>query len=135
MMISEIMSKNVYCINLDKTLVEIREIFAKNHFHHLLVKEERKLVGVISDRDILKEVSPFIATVNEQFRDLQTLKKKAHQIMTRNPITVLPDTPVEEVAKIFIDKKVSCVPVLSHTGALVGIATWRDLIRAIFKMA
>ena len=130
MKISEIMTKEVVTVDMDASLKMIYEIFDKKKFHHLLVTEEDELRGVISDRDVLKVISPFLNTLAEQDRDLTTLKKRAHQIMSRKPITITKDTSSEEAAHLLLRENISCLPVLSSDGKIDGIITWKDLLKA-----
>jgi CBS domain-containing protein len=53
---------------------------------------------------------------------------KAKDIMTRDVVTVKPDTNIEELARIFIEKKISGAPVVDDNGELIGIVTENDLI-------
>ncbi len=129
MSVAKIMTRKVLRIGMDDTLETMHEIFQKHKFHHLLVVEEDKLVGVISDRDLLKEVSPFLNTLSEDYRDKQTLRKKAHQIMTRKAISVDGSTTIEDAAKILLRKNISCLPVLTPEGKIEGILSWKDLLR------
>ena len=69
MLIERIMSKPVVTVTLDDTLRVVKQAFENAKFHHLLVVEEGKLYGVISDRDLLKSISPFIGTVQETTHD------------------------------------------------------------------
>jgi CBS domain-containing protein len=59
---------------------------------------------------------------------------KAKDIMTRDVITVTEDTPVSEVAKIFLEKRINGVPVVDKEGAVVGIACNSDLIDQTKKL-
>ena len=111
----------------------IREFLDKVHFHHLLVVEGNKLVGVISDRDVLKAVSPFIGTLSEHNHDLITLNKKAHQIMNHKPITIFKDASLQVAATIMMDNNISCLPVVSPEGGVEGIVTWKDILRYYIK--
>ena len=88
MTIEEIMSTPVVTVEMDDSLRAVKEIFDNSQFHHVLVVESGKLFGVVSDRDLLKAISPNIGTAAELNRDLATLKKKVHQIVTRNPVTL-----------------------------------------------
>jgi len=54
---------------------------------------------------------------------------RAHQIMTRNTITVLPETPLLEAAQKMLENHVSGLPVLDATGRLVGIVSESDFLR------
>jgi len=129
MIVSEIMQTNVITIGMDDTLEHIQKLFEKHKFHHVLVVEEGELLGVISDRDVLKEISPHINTLSEDSRALQTLKKKAHQIMTRTPITAEKHTRMEDAAKLMLDKVISCLPIVSESGQIEGILSMKDIMR------
>jgi len=129
--VEEIMSRKLVSVGMDDSLREIREIFEHVRFHHILVMDNDRLLGVISDRDLLKAVSPYASTQSERPRDAATLRKRAHQIMTRKPITIAVDGTVLEAIRLFIDKKISCLPVLNHDETVAGILTWRDILEAI----
>lgn len=126
---SSIMTHKVVTVEMDDTLLTIRMIFQHVKFHHLVVVDNRKPVGVISDRDFLKAVSPFLGKIIETTRDLDTLKKRAHQIMTRNPVTVYPETSIESAADLLLEKNISCLPVISSQGDIVGMVTWKDILQ------
>lgn len=84
----------------------VQQLFKEHRFHHLLVVDDRTLVGIISDRDLLKAISPNIGTMSETDRDRATLNKRAHQVMTSDPISVRPTTPFA-AATLMLEKKVS----------------------------
>ncbi len=56
---------------------------------------------------------------------------QAKDVMTPDPVTVGPDTPVEEIARVLLDKRISGVPVVDEAGRVVGIVSEGDLIRRI----
>ena len=131
MNVAEIMTRQLVSVGMDDTLEHLRALFEMHGFHHLLVIHHRKVVGVISDRDVLRNLSPFIGKRVEREQDVDTLKKKAHQLMTRALISVGPDASVQEAAKLLLDSKVSCLPVLDEQGEARGLVTWRDLLNAL----
>jgi acetoin utilization protein AcuB len=131
MLIEKIMSQPVVTVTLDDTLRVVKHIFENAKFHHLLVVEEGKLYGVISDRDLLKSISPFIGTVQETVHDKFTLNKKVHQIMTRKPITLPPLADVYEAISLFNQHSISCIPIVNEQGVPVGIVSWRDILLII----
>ena len=63
MRVEEIMSRRVVTVELDDTLETVKDIFDHVRFHHLLVVEHGKLFGLLSDRDLLKALSPNIGTL------------------------------------------------------------------------
>ena len=90
MRVKEIMNTSLVTIDMDDSLEVVKDIFDHSSFHHLLVTEGDKLFGIISDRDLLKVLSPYLGTPSETNRDLAILNRKAHQILTRKPITLPP---------------------------------------------
>jgi len=131
MFVEQIMSKPVVTVTLDNTLRMVKQLFENAKFHHLLVVEKGKLYGVISDRDLLKSISPFIGTVQETTHDKFTLNKKAHQIMSRKPITLKPSADVYEAISLFNQHSISCIPIVNEKDTPVGIVSWRDILRVI----
>lgn len=100
MNVGKIMSKKVVTVEMDDSLKIIKGIFDHTRFHHLLVVESGKLFGVISDRDLLKSISPNLGTVAESQDDIATLNKRVHQIMTRKLVTLDADAGVYETIDI-----------------------------------
>ncbi|MEJ2230553.1 MAG: CBS domain-containing protein [Nitrospirales bacterium] len=128
--IGEIMTARVVTIEMDDSLEVVRDIFRKVRFHHLLVVDNEKLVGIISDRDVLKAISPYVGTMSETDRDRATLNKRAHQIMAHHPLTVRQSCPLQEAAQLMLIRGVSCLPVTTIDGVIQGIVTWKDVFRA-----
>lgn len=133
--VGTVMSRRVVTVEMDDNLATIQRLFKEHRFHHLLVVERGALVGVISDRDLLKAISPNIGTLSETERDRATLNKRAHQIMTHNPVTVRVTTPLETAAALMLEKKISCLPVTSDNQAVDGILSWRDLLKALVALS
>jgi acetoin utilization protein AcuB len=129
--LNRIMTRKLVTVTMDDDLKLVRELFHAHAFHHLLVLEHHKLVGVISDRDLLRHLSPFVGKpFSERAQDEATLHKRVHQIMTRRVVTAPPDTPVLAAAELMVDQHVSCLPVVDDHLHPVGIVTWRDLLVA-----
>lgn len=131
MKVENIMNRDVVTLSLDERLKTVQELFSEQKFHHVLVVEDNELVGVVSDRDILKQLSPFLSTGSERTQDRSTLDKKIHQIMTRKPITVDKETPIEEAAEMFVKKNISCLPILTGEKEIIGIITLKDILKSL----
>jgi acetoin utilization protein AcuB len=129
MKVSQIMSVNPVSVLLDDHMSVVKEIFDNAKFHHVLVVEEGKLFGVISDRDLLKVISPNLNTSRISLSDLKTLDIPVHRVVTREPITLKPDASVSDAVKIFTIHRISCIPVVDDAGAAVGIISWRDILK------
>lgn len=131
--VADFMTHEVVTVRMDDTVAKIREIFDESLFHHLVVVKNRKVVGVISDRDLLKNISPFIGNHwMERAQDTNTLRRRAHQIMHRPPVVTLESDSASDAATKLIQEKVTCLPVVDEDGRLIGIVTWRDLMPHCF---
>ena len=133
MIVQTIMTKKVVTVELDDRLATVKDIFDNLQFHHLLVVDEGKLFGVLSDRDLLKALSPNLGTSTESPKDLATLNKRVHQIMSRNPISLKPEDSVFDAVKIFNTHRISCIPIIDDDEKPVGIVSWRDILRAFVE--
>jgi acetoin utilization protein AcuB len=126
------MTARVVSVEVDDALEVVKRIFDSVKFHHLLVLDSgKKLCGVISDRDLLRALSPYVDTPSENARDTATLKKRVHQIMTRRPITLPPEATVTDAVTLFLDHRVSCIPIVDESFRPVGIVSWRDVMKAL----
>ena len=76
--LGSIMTARVVTVEMDDRLEIVKEIFDTMNFHHLLVVNEQKtLSGVVSDRDLLRAISPYVGSAAETARDLATLNKRS----------------------------------------------------------
>ncbi len=132
MEVNVIMSKPPVSVELDDPLSIIKEIFDKTCFHHLVVvNSSGKLQGVISDRDLLKALSPSIGTLAETTKDQRCLNKKAHQIMSRKPVSLKTQSNITEAVSIFNKHCLSCIPIIDHQLKPIGILSWRDIMKTV----
>ena len=132
MRLAGVMTTRLVTVEIDDPLEIVKQIFDSVKFHHLLVVDSgKKLCGVISDRDLLRALSPYIGTASENARDTATLKKRVHQIMTRQPVTLTPDATVTDAVQVFLEHRVSCIPVVGPGFRAVGIVSWRDVLKSL----
>ena len=131
----DIMTVRVVTVEMDDPLRTVKQIFDSTKFHHLLVvNEDNELYGVVSDRDLLRALSPYVGTNVETARDIATLNKRAHQIMTRKPITLGPDASIGDAVELFLVNRISCIPVVNHDCRPLGIISWRDILRTFGRV-
>jgi acetoin utilization protein AcuB len=130
--LSAAMTTRLVTVEIDDPLEVVKQIFDSVKFHHLLVVDSnKKLCGVISDRDLLRALSPYIGTASENARDTATLKKRVHQIMTRQPVTLPPDATLADAVTLFLEHRVSCVPIVGPGFRAIGILSWRDVLKSL----
>ena len=130
MQIREIMTTSVVTVTMDHTLEQVKEVFEAEGFHHPAVvasaEEGAEVVGLVSDRDMLRTLSPFVGKMAERNSDLHTLDRPVHQWMVRDIVSVGPDESAAWAARLMLRRGVSCLPVVEG-GHLVGIVTLRDV--------
>ena len=132
MQVRDIMTSRIVTVEMDDRLEAVRQIFDAMKFHHVLVVgADGKLQGVVSDRDLLKALSPYIGTAAESARDMATLNKRVHQIMSRRPITLRPEADLADAQQLLVEHRISCLPIVDELFRPVGILSWRDLIKAL----
>jgi len=129
--VRQIMTEKIVTVEMDDSLLVVKEIFDNLKLHHLLVTENEILFGVLSDRDLLRSLSPNLGKLSETAKDKETLHKRVHQVMTRKPITLTPDAPIREAVNLLITRNVSCIPVVDEEFKPVGIITWRDVMKGL----
>ncbi len=129
MNVGTLMTRHVVTVGMDDTLEKVRDLFHSFRFHHLVVTEHGLVVGVVSDRDLLKNLSPYLDTRNERAQDVSSLRRRVHQIMTRRLVCVGEAAPVEEAARLMLEHRVTCLPVVDPQGRCRGILTQRDILR------
>jgi acetoin utilization protein AcuB len=116
---------------MDDDLGKAKAIFDLHKIHHILVLNDKELVGVITDRDIYKHLSPTIGTKKETARDHSSLSKKLHLVMNRNLTTTSEDASLNEAVLLFHDNHISCLPVVNDKMEPLGIISWRDILKVI----
>ncbi len=120
MLVASRMSKNPVTASPRDTLAEAQARMDSGNFRHLPVTDQGRLVGMLSDHDIRQHQGHLTDT-------------RVTGAMTDNPITVSPDTTMEEAAEIMLERKISGLPVVEQ-GKLVGIITTADLLGAFLEI-
>lgn len=136
MLVRDRMTPNPVTIEPEAMLPEAFDLMKRNKIRRLPVVRSEKLVGILTELDILK-FSPSPATSLSVWEINYLISKiKVREVMTRDPITVREDAPVEEAALLMRDNKVGALPVLGakEPSRLMGIITESDIFDAFVDM-
>lgn len=133
MFVGERMSHPVICISPDEPINEVLAMFHKEHIRRAPVMKEGKLVGIVSERDLLNASPSSVTTLSVWEMNYLISKVKVKNVMTKKVITVDKDTPIEEAARIMADKKIGGLPVMS-SGRVVGMITETDLFKIFLEL-
>jgi acetoin utilization protein AcuB len=134
MLVKNWMSTDVIEVDADSSMQDAFRLLKERRIRLLPVVAESRLVGVVTDRD-LKRASASDATSLDIHELLYLIARiKVDEIMTRNPITVLPEMTIEETAQILMENKISGAPVVDERGKVAGIITQTDLFRVLISL-
>jgi acetoin utilization protein AcuB len=128
------MSTPILSVTLDHFLKDVKDIFDEKDIRHLIVIEEGELIGIVSERDLLKNISPYVNSHVYTTRDLATLNQRVINIVTRSPKFLNQNATVEEAIELFNTVRIGCIPIVDDQHAPVGIVTRGDIIRNFYKI-
>jgi len=133
MLVGERMSHPVVVVSPKMSIQDALQLMRKENIRRTPVVEDGKLVGIVSDKDLLN-ASPSDATSLSVWELNYLLSKiTVDEVMTGAVITVTEDTPIEEAARIMSDNKIGGLPVVKN-GKVVGIITETDLFHLLLEL-
>jgi CBS domain-containing protein len=119
----DLMSKPVHCNYMDENFQDILKTMEKFHYRHIpILNREEVLVGMVSDRDMLK------LTYKENHE-----KDLIENFMTPEVLTAQTNTRIQDIAKIMLHEKISCIPIIDHKHVMVGIITQSDILAFVTR--
>ena len=146
--VSDIMSSEVVTVSEDTAVTEAARMLMEHHFNGLpVVDENNSLKGIICQSDIIAQQKKFpMPTFFTLFDGIIPFTSKSHlekeiqkiaattvgQAMTADPVTVNPDTDLEEVAELMVNKNYHTIPVVEGD-KLVGILGKEDILKTLTK--
>lgn len=133
MFVSERMSRPVISVSPDEPINEVLAMFRTEHIRRAPVMKEGKLVGIVSERDLLNASASSATTLSVWELNYLISKVKVKDVMTKKVITVDHGTPIEEAARIMADKKIGGLPVVNE-GKVVGMITETDLFKVFLEL-
>jgi len=122
---AQIMSHPVITIHPTTSIKETWDLFLIKRFRHIpVLSQEDKLVGIVSDRDILK-----LGIHLQSADDGQGKEKPVEKIMGKNVLFAKPDAEIRKIVYILIQKKIGAMPIINDLGLLLGIITRSDILK------
>lgn len=132
-LVQDWMTRDVVTITPDATLPETHRLMAEKRIRRLPVIKDGRLVGIVTRGDV-RGAEPSEATSLSIWEINYLLARlKIEQIMSRNPLTVSPETTIGQTAKVMLENKISGLPVVDDTGQVVGIITESDIFRLVVQ--
>ncbi len=134
MSVADLMTTEVVTLTEDETLAHAQRCMARGRIRHLPVVRDGRLSGLITHRDLLAASFSIFAEVeaSEQRRVFDTVR--VVEAMHRDVVTVSPDLAVSKAARILLENKYGCLPVVDDEHLLVGIVTEADFLRLTVQL-
>ena len=126
--VRKIMMGSPVTLTPDDTLDLANNVISLGRIRHIPVVENGKLVGLLSERDLIGAAANRIFGLNQKSKSALLKTESVKSIMKKRLVTVTPDTPIRDAARLMADKKIGCVPVI-RDGALVGLVTTTNVLR------
>ncbi len=144
--VKDIMTRELITVSPETEIVHATKLLLENHINGIPVTDETgKLVGILCQSDLIAQqkklpTPSFFRLLNGliPMTSMKQIEKQVQKItattvaqaMTKNPVTVQPDTSIEEVAALMVDKNFHTIPVMDE-GKLVGILGKEDILRTL----
>jgi acetoin utilization protein AcuB len=134
MTVRELMSGGLITVRRETPVLEARDLMAKERIRHLLVTDPGgALVGIVTDRDIRLNLPSQATSLSVWEISYLLTTLTVGEVMTRSVITVGPDRPAREGARLLLDHQIGALPVLED-GHLIGILTETDIVRSFVQL-
>lgn len=134
MIIADRMKKNPATASPDMSISEASAKMKAEKVHRLpVLDDDRRLVGVISEKDIMLAAPSPASTLSAYEINYLLSKLKVKNIMSRNPVTITKDTTVEEAVRLMVENDLSCLPVMENN-FLAGIVSKSDMFKILLEM-
>ncbi len=127
-LLHQIMTTSVTTLPHDSSLLNAALLMRQTDLRHLPVVKNGAVIGLLSDRDLNRAAPSRSESLSEEEYNTIFKHTPIEKVMTKEPYTAQPDTPVRDVVHVLCERKIGAVPVVTETGALVGIVTRADLL-------
>jgi CBS domain-containing protein len=133
-LVRDVMTRKLAVLHLEQNLALAEWGMKEFRFRHLPVVEGNRLIGLVSERDLLRAS---VSTLNSDHALLDDNLKRYFfvcEVMTAEVVTVRPDATLVEAAQLLRDRKLGCLPVTEEDGTLIGILTQSDLVGLVAQL-
>lgn len=133
LLVRDFMTSQPTTLEADSPLLDAALLMRRSGFRHLPIVRGEKLVGIITERDIHRYAPSLLGNISQEEYNAIFENTPLERVMTKNPISVGPNTPVSKVVATLHDLKLGCMPVVED-GRLVGIITVTDLLKIMYRL-
>ena len=128
--VRDLMTDTIFALRADDDIQMARDLMDERNVRHVpVLDEDRHLVGLVSERDLLRNMYPSTSELPVGTQQAVLQRVKVGAIMTRDVETVEPEDDLVVAAQVMLDNKYGCVPVVIEGGRVEGILTESDFVR------
>jgi CBS domain-containing protein len=130
--VETVMQREVASVRSDERLDFVDDVMALGRVRHMPVVDGGKLVGIVTQRDLL--AASLSRALDFDARERRTFLRSVEvgEVMSRKPITVGPKAKLSDAAQLLLRHKIGCLPVVGPDGEALGLLTETDLLRAAY---
>jgi CBS domain-containing protein len=136
MKVRDWMTSEVASVRRNEQLVIADDLMRLGRIRHTPVLDDHSddLVGIVSQRDLFRGALAAALGYGQHAQQKVMGMLVIKDIMSTDPVTTTPDTPLADAARVMLERKIGCLPVLED-GRLVGILTESDFLRFVVENA
>jgi len=134
--VQDIMTSDVTTLRRNEALTLAEDVMRLGRVRHLPVLDDdgQEVVGIISERDLFREALARTLGYGQHARRKLVDTLSVKDVMTTDVVTIAPETPLAEAARVLMERKIGCLPVVKD-GRLVGIITEGDFVAFVARNA
>ena len=123
-----IMQEKIVTISAGESLSTVEDIMRLGRVRHMPVVSGGRLVGVVSERDLLRSSLSSLSSHRIAERKAFLYAIEIGRVMSQPPIVIAPDATIRQAAQLMAENKIGCLPVVEGEG-LIGLVTETDMLR------
>ena len=131
--VGDVMQRKIITISAGDTLSTVEDIMTLGRVRHMPVVRAGKLVGVVSQRDLLRASLSCLTEAGNRHGRAFLQGVEIARVMSSPAIAIDPEAAVEDAARVMADEKIGCLPVVD-SDTLVGMVTETDVLRFVAGM-
>ena len=132
-LVRDYMMSALTTIPRESSLLDAAMTLRRSSIRHLPIVDGENLVGIITERDVLRCSPSLLSEITQEEYNAIFENTPIERVMTRNPMSVAPDSPIRDAILLMLDRKMGCLPVVEGA-RLVGILTRSDLLNVLVNL-
>ena len=131
--VRDLMSREVQTLGRNDVLTLADDLMSQGRIRHLTVlDDDGGVVGIVSQRDLFKGALARALGYGQHAQERVISQLVVKEVMTNDPVTTTPDTPLSDAAALMLEHKIGALPVLA-SGRLAGILTESDFLKTFTR--